>query len=151
MGRGRQKAKQQKIARKLKYLTTDTDYDELAKELGAQDPGSGSFDPFAQDDGGSDAHDGVSTDGYADGYADAYSARKSAEDDLDAYAAWAAQAAAKTTGEKSADDGEPLDKDSGGPVKRPHPIPMPVPAALRKPASRKTDPKKPGSRKPSAK
>ena len=27
MGRGRQKAKQQKIARKLKYLTTDTDYD----------------------------------------------------------------------------------------------------------------------------
>ena len=34
MGRGRQKAKQQKIARKLKYLTTDTDYDELAKELG---------------------------------------------------------------------------------------------------------------------
>ena len=47
MGRGRQKAKQQKIARKLKYLTTDTDYDELAKELGAQEPGSGSFDPFA--------------------------------------------------------------------------------------------------------
>lgn len=44
MGRGRQKAKQQKIARKLKYLTTDTDYDELAKELGAQEPGSGSFD-----------------------------------------------------------------------------------------------------------
>ena len=36
MGRGRQKAKQQKIARKLKYLTTDTDYDELAKELGAR-------------------------------------------------------------------------------------------------------------------
>lgn len=43
MGRGRQKAKQQKIARKLKYLTTDTDYDELAKELGAQEPGSGSL------------------------------------------------------------------------------------------------------------
>ena len=34
MGRGRQKAKQQKIARKLKYMTTDTDYDELAKDLG---------------------------------------------------------------------------------------------------------------------
>ena len=30
MGRGRQKAKQQKIARKLKYLTTDTDYDDVA-------------------------------------------------------------------------------------------------------------------------
>ncbi len=40
MGRGRQKAKQQKIARKLKYMTTDTDYDELAKELGAHEPGS---------------------------------------------------------------------------------------------------------------
>ena len=38
MGRGRQKAKQQKIARKLKYLTTDTDYDELAK--GARCPGA---------------------------------------------------------------------------------------------------------------
>ena len=47
MGRGRQKAKQQKIARKLKYMTTDTDYDELAKELGAHEPGTGSFDPFA--------------------------------------------------------------------------------------------------------
>ena len=43
MGRGRQKAKQQKIARKLKYLTTDTDYDELAKELGAHEPGTGSY------------------------------------------------------------------------------------------------------------
>ena len=41
MGRGRQKAKQQKIARKLKYLTTDTDYDELAKELSEQEPGMG--------------------------------------------------------------------------------------------------------------
>ena len=39
MGRGRQKAKQQKIARKLKYLTTDTDYDELAQ--GAQCAGAG--------------------------------------------------------------------------------------------------------------
>ena len=47
MGRGRQKAKQQKIARKLKYLTTDTDYDELAKELSTQEPGVGSADPFA--------------------------------------------------------------------------------------------------------
>ena len=47
MGRGRQKAKQQKIARKLKYLTTDTDYDELAKELNSSEPGQGSFDPFA--------------------------------------------------------------------------------------------------------
>lgn len=50
MGRGRQKAKQQKIARKLKYLTTDTDYDELAKELSEQEPGTGSPDPFADVD-----------------------------------------------------------------------------------------------------
>ena len=50
MGRGRQKAKQQKIARKLKYLTTDTDYDELAKELSEQEPGMGSPDPFADID-----------------------------------------------------------------------------------------------------
>ena len=50
MGRGRQKAKQQKIARKLKYLTTDTDYDELAKELSEQEPGTGSPDPFADID-----------------------------------------------------------------------------------------------------
>ena len=47
MGRGRQKAKQQKIARKLKYLTTDTDYDELAKELSEQEPGMGSPDPVS--------------------------------------------------------------------------------------------------------
>ena len=67
MGRGRQKAKQQKIARKLKYLTTDTDYDELAKELSAQEPGTGSVDPFSHeevqyvhdvDDDADDAYDG---------------------------------------------------------------------------------------------
>ncbi len=33
MGRGRQKAKQQKIARKLKYLTTDTDYDDSVHRI----------------------------------------------------------------------------------------------------------------------
>ena len=48
MGRGRQKAKQQKIARKLKYLTTDTDYDELAKEMSKKPPGMGVPDPFAE-------------------------------------------------------------------------------------------------------
>ena len=70
MGRGRQKAKQQKIARKLKYLTTDTDYD------------------------------------------------------LDEYAKWAAEAAAKAT------SGEiPVTKAA---APKPHkPIPMPVPSALK--------------------
>ena len=107
MGRGRQKAKQQKIARKLKYLTTDTDYDELAKELGAQEPGSGSFDPFADIEAK-----------YSHGQTSSDSA-----DDLDEYAKWAAEAAAKaTSGEFPAAKAAP----------KPHkPIPMPVPSALK--------------------
>lgn len=51
MGRGRQKAKQQRIARKLKYLTTDTDYDELQKELQHQsDSSMQKADPFREMD-----------------------------------------------------------------------------------------------------
>ena len=108
MGRGRQKAKQQKIARKLKYLTTDTDYDELAKELGAQEPGSGSFDPFA-DIEAKYSHD--------------VDAEDETADDLDEYAKWAAEAAAKAT------SGEfPAAKAASKPHK---PIPMPVPSALK--------------------
>jgi len=34
MGRGRQKAKQTKVARQLKYYSPDTDYRALEKELG---------------------------------------------------------------------------------------------------------------------
>ena len=110
MGRGRQKAKQQKIARKLKYLTTDTDYDELAKELGAQEPGSGSFDPFA-DIEAKYSHDVDAED------------ETVGDDDLDEYAKWAAEAAAKaTSGEFPAAKAAP----------KPHkPIPMPVPSALK--------------------
>ena len=89
MGRGRQKAKQQKIARKLKYLTTDTDYDELAKELGAQEPGSGSFDPFA-DIEAKYSHD---VDAEDETVGDGQTSSDSA-DDLDEYAKWAAEAAA---------------------------------------------------------
>lgn len=33
MGRGRQKAKQTKVARQLKYFSPDTDYDALQREL----------------------------------------------------------------------------------------------------------------------
>ena len=87
MGRGRQKAKQQKIARKLKYLTTDTDYDELAKELGAQEPGSGSFDPFA-DIEAKYSHD---VDAEDETVGDGQTSSDSA-DDLDEYAKWAAEA-----------------------------------------------------------
>ena len=92
MGRGRQKAKQQKIARKLKYLTTDTDYDELAKELSAQEPGTGSVDPFSHEEV-QYVHD---VDDDAD---DAYDGEPPApvDDDLDEYAKWAAEAAAKAT------------------------------------------------------
>ena len=119
MGRGRQKAKQQKIARKLKYLTTDTDYDELAKELGAQEPGSGSFDPFA-DIEAKYSHD---VDAEDETVSSAQSSSSATEDDLDEYAKWAAEAAAKAT------SGEmPVTKA----VPKPHkPIPMPVPSALK--------------------
>lgn len=96
MGRGRQKAKQQKIARKLKYLTTDTDYDELAKELSEQEPGTGSPDPFADmDDQYADKDVDSAADDHASGAAEAAPAAQ--EDDLDEYAKWAAEAAAKAT------------------------------------------------------
>lgn len=124
MGRGRQKAKQQKIARKLKYLTTDTDYDELAKELSAQEPGTGSVDPFSHEEV-QYVHD---VDDDAD---DAYGGEPPApvDDDLDEYAKWAAEAAAKaTSGEMPAVKAVP----------KPRPIPMPMPSALKpKPAAGK--------------
>ena len=109
MGRGRQKAKQQKIARKLKYLTTDTDYDELAKELSEQEPGMGSPDPFADiDDQYADKDVDSAADDHASGAAEAAPATQ--EDDLDEYAKWA-PAAPKPAPRK--------------------PIPMPMPSALK--------------------
>ena len=70
MGRGRAKAKQQKVARRLKYSGAGTDLDRLAEELGVagdepdDDPGTlddsddAQADPYAQyiDDG--DERDG---------------------------------------------------------------------------------------------
>jgi hypothetical protein len=57
MGRGRQKAKQTKVARQLKYFSPETDYDALANELHRDAPtsaaGSGeqrSVDSEAEDD-----------------------------------------------------------------------------------------------------
>jgi len=38
MGRGRAKAKQQKVARELKYNTHFTDLDALQRELGSSEP-----------------------------------------------------------------------------------------------------------------
>ena len=121
MGRGRQKAKQQKIARKLKYLTTDTDYDELAKELGAQEPASGSFDPFA-DIEAKYSHDADAEDEIPEDVQE--SAQRDAEEDLDEYAKWAAEAAAKAT------SGEFPAAKSAAP-KSHKPIPMPMPSALK--------------------
>ena len=40
MGRGRAKAKQQKVARELKYSTHSTDFDALQRELGTSSSGS---------------------------------------------------------------------------------------------------------------
>ena len=53
MGRGRAKAKQQKVARDLKYNTQSTDFSALQRELGHASPPSGASttgDPYADDD-----------------------------------------------------------------------------------------------------
>ena len=53
MGRGRQKAKQTKVARRLKYYSPETDYRALERELTSQDRSSDSDDheiPSAADD-----------------------------------------------------------------------------------------------------
>ncbi|MEQ6138975.1 DUF3073 domain-containing protein [Bifidobacterium breve] len=124
MGRGRQKAKQQKIARKLKYLTTDTDYDELAKELSEQEPGTGSPDPFADVD---DQYADKDVDSAAD--ADAAKVLPAAQaDDLDEYAKWAAEAAAKATSGEFPASAPVAPKPKPAPRK---PIPMPMPSALK--------------------
>lgn len=76
MGRGRQKAKQRRNARKLKYLTTDTDYEELQRELSGQEAGPDESDqkpdPFGQID-----------------------EKFQREREMDEYAKWAEEAAAK--------------------------------------------------------
>jgi hypothetical protein len=60
MGRGRQKAKQTKVARELKYFSPQTDYDALQRELT-----SGGHDPFAGVEGRGAADDDED-DEYAD-------------------------------------------------------------------------------------
>ncbi|WEV75374.1 DUF3073 domain-containing protein [Bifidobacterium sp. ESL0800] len=133
MGRGRQKAKQKKMARKLKYLTTDTDYDELAKELGAQEPGSGSADPFTEvEKEYSRAHGKVDNDTHTEA-ADEHGDSPVADDDLDDYAKWAAEAAAKAANGDNAKSAS-ASSTRKAPMPKPHkPIRMPVPSALRKP------------------
>ena len=121
MGRGRQRAKQQKIARKLKYLTTDTDYDELAKELNAQEPGTGSVDPFAD----VEEHE-TAAGAMAGADAGAADSAPAIDDDLDEYAKWAAEAAAKaTSGEMPAVQAKPAAPRKPIPMPKPHPMPHP--------------------------
>lgn len=69
MGRGRQKAKQTKVARQLKYFSPETDYDALQRELAT---GNGhEIDPVDEvdddegydEDGGDDSADWTSREG----------------------------------------------------------------------------------------
>jgi hypothetical protein len=71
MGRGRAKAKQQKVARELKYHTRFTDLDALQRELGVSDSQHPEYDPNAAESGAdSDDADGYDEpDGY-DSYQD---------------------------------------------------------------------------------
>jgi len=51
MGRGRAKAKQQKVARELKYSSHSTDFTALQRELAGQPPReAGDNDPYTEDD-----------------------------------------------------------------------------------------------------
>ena len=76
MGRGRAKAKQQKVARDLKYNTHFTDLDALQRELGVTHP-NGSGPPADSARGGSTRSDGDDADDDADDNAD------DLEDDLE--------------------------------------------------------------------
>ena len=75
MGRGRAKAKQQKVARELKYNTHFTDLDALQRELGVSGAPDGASGRDAPDGDGPAAADDDSGDtgdefGYRDGAAD---------------------------------------------------------------------------------
>ncbi|MCD1287469.1 MULTISPECIES: DUF3073 domain-containing protein [unclassified Brevibacterium] len=76
MGRGRAKAKQIKVARKLKYYSPDTDLNRLQQELGADSSKDGSSDPYDDEPGYSDYADKYNVDDDDDEY-DEYSQRES--------------------------------------------------------------------------
>lgn len=57
MGRGRQKAKQTKVARELKYFSPETDYDALRRELGGGSQGEVPREAPLEDDSGQDERD----------------------------------------------------------------------------------------------
>ena len=75
MGRGRQKAKQTKVARQLKYFSPNTDYDALQRELTANghvsDDPAGAVADVEDDDAGDDTdEDDTDEDDEYDEYAD---------------------------------------------------------------------------------
>ncbi|MFB9376797.1 DUF3073 domain-containing protein [Kineococcus gynurae] len=70
MGRGRQKAKQTKVARQLKYFSPETDYNALQRELHGPDRFNPSTRPAATDESESTEDD-------------EYYSRYAAEDDDD--------------------------------------------------------------------
>ncbi|QWW20566.1 DUF3073 domain-containing protein [Schaalia sp. 19OD2882] len=76
MGRGRQKAKQMKVARRLKYFSPDTDLDALQRELTSGSESSDDKDSYE------DPYADEFEDTYADKYADTYEDDK-ADDLLD--------------------------------------------------------------------
>ncbi|WP_375490582.1 DUF3073 domain-containing protein [uncultured Jatrophihabitans sp.] len=57
MGRGRAKAKQQKVARELKYSSQMTDFDALQRELGVSDSHNGGRPVERDSDADSDDYD----------------------------------------------------------------------------------------------
>jgi hypothetical protein len=61
MGRGRAKAKQQKVARELKYSSHSTDLDALQRELAGypQPPDANADEDDDEDDGGNWARSGT--------------------------------------------------------------------------------------------
>lgn len=56
MGRGRAKAKQQKVARELKYGGPDTDLGRLAAELSAERVPNSAHDPFSDEEADEDKY-----------------------------------------------------------------------------------------------
>jgi hypothetical protein len=64
MGRGRAKAKQQKVARELKYNTHFTDLDALQRELGTGEPGEHAVTGADEPDDGYAAYGDDSADEY---------------------------------------------------------------------------------------
>lgn len=66
MGRGRQKAKHMKVARKLKYFSPETDLDALQRELTSSGDLSLDANPEEDDEGDDDDEYGDVGDAWAD-------------------------------------------------------------------------------------